>query len=144
VTDDTRRAPTTDARRRLGWPAWFAIIGMVLTTMVVLFAGLSFASLAASALGDSSMSLAAALIPVLLGGAACALVVIGLLRRSRTAWVIALLLGAFTLFAWADLMLSRSTSAVEPIAILFGVPALMIVIGLAASWREYWRHSTRS
>ena len=144
MTDDPRHAAEIDARRKLGWPAWFAVVGMVLTTMVVLFAGLSLATLAGSMLGDSSMSLAASLIPVLLGGAACALVVMGLLRRSRTAWVIAFLLGAFTLYLWAELMLSPRTFTFEPIPILMGVPALMIVIGLAASWRDYWRHSAGS
>ena len=139
VMTESPLEPEAPSPRSLGWAAWMAIVGTVLTAAVVLFAALAFASLAGALGGGSSAPLMSLLVPVVIVGAACALVVMGLVRRSRTAYVVAFLLGAFTLHAWTDLMLSASTSPFELIPMLTVIPPAMVVVGLAVSWREFWQ-----
>lgn len=129
------------SRRTLG--EWMAIVGTVLTTAMILFVALGLAAVARGLMGDSSASLESLLIPTLVAGTGCAIVVIGLLQRSRVAYAVAALIGAFTLYVWIDLMLGSSTSPFAPIPLLIVLPPTMILIGLALSWREFWRRDAR-
>lgn len=124
------------------WGTSMAIVGTVLTAAAILFIALGTTAMARGILGDSSASLGSVLLPTFVAGAACAVLVVGLLRRSRVAYVVAALIGVSMLALWANLMLGSRTSPFELIPLFIVIPPALIVLGLGFSWRDFWRPDT--
>lgn len=84
---------------------------------------------------------ASLLIPTLIAGTIYALLTIGLVRRSRIAYVIAFLVAAAPAGSWVYLAVTGDPLTFQPIPLILGTPPLLVVVGLAASWRTVWERA---
>lgn len=133
------KLPATDSavagdkanRRPLGWGTNLAVAGMAVFAVGLLFIGLAFDSMTVDQPGQWT--------PIFIALAVLAVLVVGLALRSRIAYVATVGLAAYQ-FATAGLAIAR-TGMVGPwqFALISLVPAALVLVGLAASWRAYWR-----
>jgi uncharacterized membrane protein YedE/YeeE len=134
------RGPTEPTpARKPGWGTWLAIVGLGLLTLETALLGLGFAAIASGILGGSSQTFTSIALPIVTAVAIYSLLAIALARGNRIGFVIALLLGLVPVVSWAYLVASANPLSFKLIPLLFAVPSVLVVAGLIASWREFWR-----
>lgn len=139
MSEDPGKPPELAPARKPGWGTWLAIVGLgVLTLEGVLFA-LAYAAIASGILGGSSQSFTSIALPMVSAAAVYLLVAIALARGNRIAFVIALLLSLVPALSWGYLLATANPLSFELIPLLFVVPSILVLAGLTASWRHFWR-----
>ncbi len=94
---------------------------------------------AATILGRHFLLFQSTITQVLLVGILVVSVCIGLEHRSRTAFVLALIVGLATTAGWLSLMASADPLAWRPVMVRLGAASLVVLAGLALDWAAFWR-----
>lgn len=118
-------------RRALGWGAWVAIAGLALFALGLTMIALAFASVTPEEPGQW--------VPIYVALGVLLLLCLGLALRWRVAFVVALALGGYQLATTVLRYVTGNVVNVPIFELTSLAPALMVVGGLAASWRSYWQ-----
>lgn len=123
---------THDAGRRpLGWGASLAVAAMALFAVGLLFIGWAYDSMTVDRPGQWT--------PMLIAFGVIAALTVGLALRSRIAFTVTAALAGYLLIT--SLAGIARTGLLGPwqFGLISVVPAILVLVGLAASWRAYWR-----
>lgn len=118
-------------RRALGWGTKLAVAGIAIFAVGLLFIGWAYDSMTVDQPGQWT--------PIIVALGVMAILVVGLALGSRLAFALAVALAAYQLVT-AALGIVR-TGMVGPwqFGLISLVPAVLVLVGLASSWRAYWR-----
>jgi len=131
VADRTAAESPATAPRPLGWGAGLAVAGMALFAVGLLFIGMAFDSMTVDQPGQW--------MPIYIALGVMALLVMGLARRSRIAFAATIALAGYQLLTSVLAIARTGLVGAWQFGLISVVPALLVLIGLAASWRAYWR-----
>jgi hypothetical protein len=118
-------------RRGIGWGGWLAVAGLVLFGLGVLQIGLAFDAMTVDQPGQW--------LPIYSALGVIALLIVGLARRWRLAYVAAMAAGLYGLASGLPRLLAGGSLGSWIFDLATIVPSSMVVAGLLIAWRRYWR-----
>jgi hypothetical protein len=118
-------------KRPLGWGASLAVAGMAIFAVGILFLGWAYDSMTVDRPGQWTPILVALGI---IGG-----LTIGLGLRSRIAYTLAMAVAGYMVLTSVSGMVQTRFEGPWASSLISIVPAALVLIGLAVSWRAFWR-----
>lgn len=116
------------------WPIWLAVAGLGLMGLETILVAPASAALAQAITGGTWLGLESVITQSLLVTGIVALLAAGLLRGSRLAWGLALLLGTIPFVAAMYLLASNDPLALHRTTVRVFAASLFVLAGLGLAW----------
>ncbi len=120
---------------------WLAIVGLWTLGLASITVATFTAPLAADILVSWAIDVEAVLTQVLLVVLVGVSLALGMLARSRVAFVLVLAIGLTAVAWWLDLLIAGDPVAFHRIAVLIGASGLLVLTGLVLDWTAFWQRS---
>lgn len=115
-------------------PIWMAVIGLAVMGLESILIAPASASLTSALVDRPFLGLESVLTQVLLVGVGVTVLTIGLLRESRLAFVVALLIGLVPVVGWFSLLAAHDPLTIHHVTVRLAASSLLVLAGIGLSW----------